>query len=270
MDIARRDDGRRGADAFARYGTVPGKRILIAGNGPLNVQVAAELLKAGAEVIAWLRGLLRRGRSHSRRSLCSGLIQRWRSKECGCFLGSSVPELMSLAVACRVDHRTRQGRKRTCQGGPRAQPSSRSTRFCLVVILLLPVNFLGCSVALIAMVQTELRAECDGEGMSSRPDVYVIGEARRFAGAQLLWPGAIAGRAMRERSASMLSRRQSHERKLARAKSFQQSLWQLFAPSTQKLAVDDYVLVWPRESVQMGTLKAAARQGPPDIATLSD
>jgi len=34
------------------YRVIPGKRIIIAGNGPLNFQVAAELLRAGVQVIA--------------------------------------------------------------------------------------------------------------------------------------------------------------------------------------------------------------------------
>jgi len=33
------------------YGTLPGRRILIAGNGPLNFQVASEILKAGGDVV---------------------------------------------------------------------------------------------------------------------------------------------------------------------------------------------------------------------------
>ena len=33
------------------YGVVPGRRILIAGNGPLNLQVASELRRAGAEIV---------------------------------------------------------------------------------------------------------------------------------------------------------------------------------------------------------------------------
>ncbi|WP_152970906.1 hypothetical protein, partial [Rhizobium ecuadorense] len=33
---------------------VPGRRIVIAGNGPLNMQVANELRKAGASIVALL------------------------------------------------------------------------------------------------------------------------------------------------------------------------------------------------------------------------
>ena len=34
------------------YGTLPGRRVLLAGNGPLNFQVGHELLRAGARVAA--------------------------------------------------------------------------------------------------------------------------------------------------------------------------------------------------------------------------
>ncbi|WP_270937730.1 2Fe-2S iron-sulfur cluster-binding protein, partial [Falsiroseomonas oryzae] len=34
------------------YRTLPGRRVLVAGNGPLNLQVACELAEAGAEVVA--------------------------------------------------------------------------------------------------------------------------------------------------------------------------------------------------------------------------
>ena len=34
------------------YRVLPGRRIVVAGNGPLNLQVACELHRAGAEVVA--------------------------------------------------------------------------------------------------------------------------------------------------------------------------------------------------------------------------
>ena len=34
------------------YQVLPGRRVLVSGNGPLNVQVAAELVRAGATVVA--------------------------------------------------------------------------------------------------------------------------------------------------------------------------------------------------------------------------
>ena len=34
------------------YRVAPGRRVLVAGNGPLNFQLAAELVAAGVEVVA--------------------------------------------------------------------------------------------------------------------------------------------------------------------------------------------------------------------------
>ena len=34
------------------YAVLPGRRVLVAGNGPLNLQVALELARAGAEIAA--------------------------------------------------------------------------------------------------------------------------------------------------------------------------------------------------------------------------
>ncbi len=34
------------------YGVLPGRRVLLSGNGPLNIQVAAEIVRAGGEVVA--------------------------------------------------------------------------------------------------------------------------------------------------------------------------------------------------------------------------
>lgn len=252
------------------YGTVPGKRILIAGNGPLNVQVAAELLKAGAEVTAlverafapWSKplealALLRldpalaiKGMRELSRLERAGVDVAWQS------------HVVSITGRGKVENARVRGPNGTTEfevdtvllGGDFASSSELS-------------RLLGCAHRVGA--DGQLRAECDGEGMSSRSDVYVIGEARRFAGAQVaLAEGRLAGRAIARKLGLDVVSATSHERKLARAKSFQQSLWQLFAPSTQKLAVHDDVLVCRCESVQMGALKAAARQGPPDIATL--
>jgi NADPH-dependent 2,4-dienoyl-CoA reductase/sulfur reductase-like enzyme len=43
------------------YQTVPGKRVLLAGNGPLNLQVAAELTRAGVKVVALVEAAQRPG-----------------------------------------------------------------------------------------------------------------------------------------------------------------------------------------------------------------
>jgi thioredoxin reductase len=52
LDLAGRHDDGRGADVAAQLRCPRGRRLLVAGNGPLNFQVALELARAGAEVTA--------------------------------------------------------------------------------------------------------------------------------------------------------------------------------------------------------------------------
>ena len=52
LDAAGLHDDRRRADADARLRVLPGRRVLVSGNGPLNIQVAAEIVRAGGEVVA--------------------------------------------------------------------------------------------------------------------------------------------------------------------------------------------------------------------------
>ena len=55
------------------YGVLPGRRVLVAGNGPLNLQVALELARAGAEIVA-LAELARGARTgRRRRALAHGV-----------------------------------------------------------------------------------------------------------------------------------------------------------------------------------------------------
>ncbi|SIQ88616.1 Glycine/D-amino acid oxidase [Rhizobium sp. RU33A] len=252
------------------YGTVPGKRILIAGNGPLNIQVAAELVKAGADVVAlverasapWSKpidalallkldpALAIKGMRELARLERAGVDVAWQSQ----VLSIEGPGKVKTAVVRGPKGDTTFEIDTVLLGGNFASSSE------------LP-RLLGCAHRVGA--DGQLRAECDGEGMSSRPDVYIIGEARRFAGAQVaLAEGRLAGRAIARKLGLTVLSATSHERKLTRAKSFQQSLWHLFASQTPTLTVPDDVLVCRCESVQMRTLKTAARQGPPDIATL--
>ena len=53
------------------YRVAPGERIVIAGNGPLCLQTAAELLDGGAEVVAVLEAAPRPGLAQMR--------ERWQA-----------------------------------------------------------------------------------------------------------------------------------------------------------------------------------------------
>ena len=47
------------------YRVLPGRRVLVAGNGPLNLQLAAELVAAGIDVVAVVEAAARPGLRHA-------------------------------------------------------------------------------------------------------------------------------------------------------------------------------------------------------------
>ena len=98
------------------YGVLPGRRVLVSGNGPLNIQVAAEIVRAGGEVVAVceLASLAAR----------LGRGARWRL---------AVPALMAQgARLTRELRRARRAAPDAARGGPRrgrrARSSARSSR----------------------------------------------------------------------------------------------------------------------------------------------
>ena len=77
-----------GAQTLLYQGVLPGKRVLLAGSGPLQLVVANKLLKAGADVVAVLEGssrLVRRGWHH-----LNGLWGQWER------LGEGLNSLLGL------------------------------------------------------------------------------------------------------------------------------------------------------------------------------
>ena len=52
MDASGCPDDRAAQTLLRAYGVLPGRRVLVSGNGPLNIQVAAEVVRAGGEVVA--------------------------------------------------------------------------------------------------------------------------------------------------------------------------------------------------------------------------
>ncbi|MBX9469692.1 MAG: FAD-dependent oxidoreductase [Rhizobium sp.] len=252
------------------YGTLPGRRILIAGNGPLNIQVATEIIKAGGEIVVlaerarapWTKpaeavGLLR----HDPALAIKGMRELGRLQRAGVEIAWQ-SQITSLHGDGHVQRAILTGpggevvveADTVLLGGDFTSSSELS-------------RLLGCAHTV--EPDGRFRAVCDETGMSSLPDVYIVGEAVRFGGAHVaLAEGRLAGLAAAAQLGLEATPDRAAARKLGRAKSFQAALWRLFEPSTPKSVPPDDALACRCESVSMGTLREAARHGPPDIATL--
>jgi thioredoxin reductase len=272
------------AQTFLRaYMTAPGDRILIAGNGPLNLQLARELSDAGAEVVAVAEaapmpgpgqaghllamartapGLVRDGVSHR-----AALARRGVPVLHGMALSRVEGEgKVSAAVLSRIDKDGRPvpGTERrfeadtVCMGYGFA-PQSELARA------------LGC--AFVPDPRTgALMAERADDGSTSVEGVFVIGDGGGLGGAPAaMAQGRLAGNAACRRlgkkgdeAAEALARRQ-----LSEARRFQKALWGLYAaPAIVAQAALEDTLLCRCEAVTMGALQAARDSGMGDIGSL--
>ncbi|MBS7700279.1 MULTISPECIES: FAD-dependent oxidoreductase [unclassified Chelatococcus] len=253
------------------YATLPGKRVLVAGNGPLNIQIAAEIIRAGGTVIQlveraaapWTRpfeaaALLR----HDPALAMKGMKELAWLRQAG------------VRVAWQSEVNEIHGEDGRVSAVTVSGPKGRTTIDVDTVLLggdFTPSNelsrLLGC-----AHTVTEtgaLKAVCRIDGESSLRNVHIVGEAVRFAGAHVaMAAGRLAGLAVAAKLGFKVEKDEAASRKLARATSFQAALWRLFAPARPEMDLPDAAVACRCESVLAGQLKTTVAAGPRDIATL--
>ena len=257
-------------------GAVPPGPILVAGNGPLNLQVAAEALRMGADLAGvveaaptpWSRprAALALAATDARLA-ATGLAAVARIKAAG------VPIHWSSRVL-RVEG---DGRAERAIVGP--LEGSGPNRAVAAGTVALGEGFrsanelsrlLGCRHA--ADERGGLTAVCDRDGRSSLADVFVAGEAGRFAGARVAEiEGTLAGRAAaRDLGFEKPANDTGLRRNLVRHERFQRALWRLFAAPEPGLARADATTILCRcEALSLGTLRdAVAAHAIADLPTL--
>ncbi|MDP6785856.1 MAG: FAD-dependent oxidoreductase [Rhodospirillales bacterium] len=267
------------------YRVAPGSRVLIAGNGPLNLQVACELAHGGFEVVAVAEaapapgaaraGAILKAFYRSPDLMAQGLSYLATLRRLG------VPVLhghvlaraegagrVQRATLARVDKAGKTISEQTYQvdavcSGYGFAPSTEITRL------------LGCRHRFDGRVPGALVVERDGDAATSRPGVFAVGDCGGIGGARVaLSQGTLAGWAAvcnlgRSLSAEERSRIAKARRALARELAFQDALWRLFeAPPGAEGRLDDAVPVCRCEEVTAATLKRCIAGGVDEIGAL--
>ena len=244
------------------YGVVPGRRILIAGNGPLNLQVASELRRAGAEIVlvaeaarrpgAWALGHL-----VAMATVSLGLTARGA--------GYLVRNRGAVHWGVRLAEVVAVG------DGLRAQLDDGSTWQADTVAMgygFLPANellrLLGCRHRY-DNVRRHLVTERDEHCRTTVPDVLAVGDCCGLGGAAAAEAeGAIAG-------AIAAGKRPDPDplRQVARQRRFQRALWRMFAAPNIELAFANAGTAICRcEEVELATIEAALSAGASSLAAL--
>jgi NADPH-dependent 2,4-dienoyl-CoA reductase/sulfur reductase-like enzyme len=228
------------------YQVVPGRRVLVSGNGPLNMQVAAELARCGVTVVA-LAELARatdprRAAALARMLVAApGLIRdgaayRWALRR------RHVPVLFGSAVV-RVEGRQRVERAVVARVDDRGRVVAGTEREFEVDAVCVGFGFspanelaraLGCRHGFDDR-SGHLAAVTDDRGRSTVDGVWVVGDGAGVAGARVAHArghvaGADAATELRGGLPAPLERsRRAAEREARRHDRFQAALWSVFA-----------------------------------------
>ena len=276
------------------YRVAPGKRVLVAGNGPLNLQVACELARSGVEVVAVAEaarrpGLARAGAAfrtlaHGADLVRDGLRYLRELARHGvpvhyghALLRAEGAGVVERAVLVRLDRAGRpiDGSERpyevdTVCLGYGFSPSNELTRLLGCRHDHLP----GASPAPAPTFAAALAPTRDANGAASRPGVLVAGDCGGIGGARVaLAQGTLAGieaaRRLGHLSAGEAAARGADARKaLDRALGFQRALWRLFAAPPLDALVTADTVICRCEGVTAGALRDLVAGGDDDLGVI--
>jgi glycine/D-amino acid oxidase-like deaminating enzyme len=242
------------------YRVAPGERIVIAGNGPLCLQTAAELIDGGANVVAVLESASR----PTAASLPELLQAGWAD-----------PVLLTkgLALVSRLKPLLHWRRRVTrLLGDDRVRHVEAADLAIDADIVALGYGFsssselarsLGCRHVFVARGNGTMETVTDADGRTSVPEVFAIGDGARFGGAQAaMAAGSIAAAAIARDLGLAVPEPRRARRHLARAQRFQKALWRMFeAAPLEAGALDAGAIVCRCEEVNAGAVRATVNSG---------
>jgi NADPH-dependent 2,4-dienoyl-CoA reductase/sulfur reductase-like enzyme len=262
-----------GQSLLRGYQVAPGRRVLVAGNGPLNVQLAAELVKAGGTVV----GLVELARMFSpvraiealrmaasapslTRDGLGYLARLWRAR---------VPILTGRAVV-RVEGDGRAERAVVARLDPTGLPVPGTEMTLDADTVCLGYGFMpGNELARLLGLRHSIDPRTGGyvverspSGQTGLAGVWAIGDGAQVRGAKVaessgMLAGAAAaaslGRPGRDRTA--ISRRRHRQER------FQRALWQAYrAPALFGQLASPETIVCRCENVRLATIDAAVSE----------
>jgi glycine/D-amino acid oxidase-like deaminating enzyme len=259
------------------YRVAPGQRVLIAGNGPLNLHLAYELVNCGIDVVAVAEsapaplprrlpaaiGALTSAPNLIRRGM--GYLRTLRKQ--------GVPVHYGHHILCADgEGRVRTGTiakiGRDAKIVPNTEKHFDVDAVC-VGYALHPSNelakSLGCKHTVVASgVAAPVR---DESGQTNIVGVFVIGDGGVLGGAEVaMAEGRLAAQAILKNLSGVGSKSDRHDRRtLHRHRRFQRNLWSMYAAPDFRPALPD-TPVCRCEMVSLGTIESLITDGVHDMA----
>ena len=249
----------------------PGQRVLVAGNGPLNLQLAAELVEGGVQVAAVVEaarpGLaelraFRRMLGADAGLLWQGFGYLTRLRAAG------VPVLWGARVtALEGQGRVAAARLATPRGEMRVEADLVALNLGFQPEVGL-ARALGAAHRFVDAGLGHLATETDADGRTSLQAVFAVGDGSAIGGARVaLAQGRLAGLAAARDLGLAAPEDAAARAVLGRARDFQAALWTVFAPPPPA-EIADATIVCRCEEVTAGRLRAELEGGLASIAAL--
>jgi len=245
----------------------PGERVLIGGTGPLNLQLACELLASGVKPVAVVEAAPRPGAAAWR--------DVWRmARNAPDLVRDGVTMLATLKRAgapvlwsARVTALLGEDRVRAAQIA-----SAKGDRTLDIDVVAMNLGFqpevglaraLGVPHRFVDVGLGHLATETDADGRTAVAGVFAVGDGAALGGARVAMArGRLAGLAAARDLGRHAPNDPAARAALARALAFQDGLWRLFRPPALHLdSLPDATIVCRCEEVSAGRLRAELAAG---------
>ncbi len=257
------------------YRVAPGERVLVAGNGPLNLQIATALVADGVEVVGLVEAARRPGLAEIPAAVAGFRhapdLMRQGLRQLRVLGRAGVPiHYGHVLVAAAGEDVVRSATIARIDPAGRPVPGTRREIAADTVCLgygFLPANEiarqLGCRHRY-DPARGYLVTARDGRGETSVPGVFVAGDGAGMSGARVARAeGAIAGAA----AAGAKLDRETPE--LRRHRRFQAALWRLYrTPLLTHQLADGETILCRCEGVAFAAVRAAMAEGVADMGGL--
>ncbi|WP_421725017.1 FAD-dependent oxidoreductase [Bauldia sp.] len=273
------------AQTLARaYQVAAGRRVLVAGNGPLNFQLAADLAENGIEVVAVVESAPKPSIAAARNIVRAVATDPTKMREGAGYLlrlrRHRVPILWSQVVArARGDRRVSTVTTVGVAADGRALPGSEQDHavdaLCVGYGFMSSIeigNALGCRTRLDRHGVGALSLAVSDDGETSVAGVFAVGDGASVAGADVAQAsGTIAGIAATRQLGYETDTRAAlaARRRRDRARRFQDALWSLFqAPPVHLDTVPDETVLCRCEDLSFGAVRRDIDAGSQSLAVL--
>ena len=240
------------------HGVRPGQRVAIAGNGPLNLQLALELVRLGVQVAAVVEAAREPGVQAMRLARHSPGLALAGLRMLASLRRAGVPVLWGMrAVAAEGEERFRALRI----AGQRGERVITADACALHWGFQAETGLARALGVRHRVVRGRLETVTDAQARTSDASVFAVGDGARAMGAQVaLYRGTLAGLTA-ARDLGFSARRGPFAR-LRRAERFQGELWRLFAADTPDPGLlADETMICRCEEVSAGAVRKAMAEG---------